>query len=624
MKYAGIEEITQGDIKLFLDTCSMLHSKYVDMIQVLLPHLAKGNNKIYIPYSCYKELLDKANQKTDLELRGKAKLALAEISKGVKLMYFELIGSVDDQKFADHVFLSSFTKYRTKHSLALITEDGGLRKDIQSLNASASVKGKEILITNVDSVIKSAYTKKKAFEIKTEITRISPKELLPVSIVPSTYSIVYTKEGAEVLLGESLGCGKEGVLYRTNACRSEKDLVAKIYKKEELTRQKKEKILTILSSGVEIEGVCFPTDALYDSEKNFVGFLMPIAQGVKLELSIFRGERGFMRHFPNWGRLDLVNLGITILTTIKEIQKQGALLGDINGSNIMVKSPTEVFFVDTDSYQINEFPCPVCTPAFTAPEILGKEFRSFLRTMGNEQFAVATLIFKILFLGLDPYAHKDGGSPAANIESGNFSFPFGGKSNKKIPSGDWKYYWSHLPKELKRLFYTTFKKGECHYQEDQRPKTNSWIRLMTQYRKDLESGKIEAFDAESIKLFPKRYKRDANSTYVTCKLCKKDTPEQFTRNGYCHECLSVNIGGTCTKCGSAIEYTNHHKYLMRKPEPKFCNKCGNEIVEIRECKDCHQLFEINQYEYDFYQQKRLEVPCRCKSCRKSKTSTSSD
>lgn len=99
-----------------------------------------------------------------------------------------------------------------------------------------------------------------------------------------------------------------------------------------------------------------------------------------------------------------MTLCITILKKLKYLHDRNVILGDINPNNILVVSPTEVYFVDTDSYQIEGFPCPVGTINFTAPEIQRKDFSTFLRTIGNERFAVATLLFMIMLPGKPPYS----------------------------------------------------------------------------------------------------------------------------------------------------------------------------------------------------------------------------
>lgn len=164
-----------------------------------------------------------------------------------------------------------------------------------------------------------------------------------------------------------------------------------------------------------------------------MGYLMPKADGKKLDASVFRGERGMERCFASWTRQDLVSLSICILSIIKKIHESGILIGDINGSNILVKSPTEVYFVDTDSFQINDYPCPVGTAEFTAPEIQGKNYNSFLRTIGNENFAVAVLLFRLMMFGLNPYAQQDGAGIEHNIRTGDFSFPYKEKVITKYP-----------------------------------------------------------------------------------------------------------------------------------------------------------------------------------------------
>ena len=52
---------------------------------------------------------------------------------------------------------------------------------------------------------------------------------------------------------------------------------------------------------------------------------------------------------------------------------------------------TTVYLVDTDSYQVETYPCPVYMPPFLHPELVGQDLRSLLRTMKHEHFAVATL-----------------------------------------------------------------------------------------------------------------------------------------------------------------------------------------------------------------------------------------
>ena len=43
------------------------------------------------------------------------------------------------------------------------------------------------------------------------------------------------------------------------------------------------------------------------------------------------------------------------------------------------------------------------------------------------------------------------------------------------------------------------------------------------------------------------------------------------------------------------------------------------MVKIRICKECGRCFEISKGERDFFLNKKLQLPKRCKPCRKIKS-----
>ena len=350
------------------------------------------------------------------------------------------------------------------------------------------------------------------FHFCTQLTTIPDKEV-SVSDLPIEGDFVYQGR-TPIRLTERIGDGGEGTVYKTN---KNENVVAKIYSNKKLTSHKQSKIEMIIAAGLSIDGVCFPTARLYNSKGVFVGYLMPKAEGEKLGTSVFRGEKGMKRFFGSWKRSDLVTLAITILSTIKKIHDLGILIGDINGLNILVKSPTEVYFVDTDSFQIYEYPCPVGTLDFTAPEIQGKDYKYFLRSVGNENFAIAVLLFKLLMFGESPYAQQGGSGIAHNISTGNFSFPLKGKGNNKMPKGDWICFWSHLPDKLQEIFYRTFRKGETMYDERVRPGVEVWLKELTIYLRQLNDGTLKKIDVDSVKLFPKTVFNPNKPKYISFK-----------------------------------------------------------------------------------------------------------
>ncbi|MGP1457696.1 MAG: CFI-box-CTERM domain-containing protein [Treponema sp.] len=376
----------------------------------------------------------------------------------------------------------------------------------------------------------------------------------------------------------------------------------------------------MLTKRINYKGICYPIAALYNRDKQFIGYLMPRAVGKELQKSIFIKPL-LLKIFPTWQKRDTVELCLTILDKIKYLHDRNIILGDINPLNIMVKSPKEVYFVDTDSYQIEDFPCPVGTINYPAPEIQGKQYSEFLRTMGNENFAVATLLFMIMLPGKPPYSQQGGENPINNIKNMDFSYPFGDNSNKKTPDGPWRYIWSHLTYDLKEAFYTTFRKGEEHSTENTRLAVEQWIALFKYYQYLLDSGKFGEQDKMSEAIFPTRHKKNSNINYITCRLCQEEMPEEQCRNGICQACLNDGEEYKCKKCGEKLKFTNYHKYIKKTQKYDYCKNCfETELNRISyfTCVDCGKNFSLSQKEINFYSSKGYELPKRCKVCRDAK------
>ena len=120
---------------------------------------------------------------------------------------------------------------------------------------------------------------------------------------------------------------------------------------------------------------------------------MPKASGYDLATSIFQPQL-FKQKFEKWSRIELTQFVINLFEAIQYLHDNNVLIGDINPNNIVVKDYDEFYILDTDSFQIDEFPCPVGTVAFTAPEIQNRDFGTFLRTKSHEYFSLATLLFE--------------------------------------------------------------------------------------------------------------------------------------------------------------------------------------------------------------------------------------
>lgn len=329
----------------------------------------------------------------------------------------------------------------------------------------------------------------------------------------------------QVELTKKIGEGGEGSVFETNLG-ANSDYVAKIYARSKLVDTKIEKLKLMLTKSIKLPGVCFPVALIKNEQNECVGFLMPRAEGVELGKSVFMPKL-LQQKFPSWTRRDTIQLCITILDKIKYLNDRGVILGDINGQNILIVSPTEVYFVDCDSYQIGKYPCPAGTAHFTPPEAQGKDYNTFLRTQAMENFAIATLLFMIMLPGKAPYAVVGGADPAENIRNGTFAY----ESNdiSRIPPGKWGYIWSHMSFNTRRAFVETFRKGGECFTPEKRMDAGQWLKVFIAYQHGIDH--MLDRDPMAMDIFPTRPKMRE------CKSCgKMYVPDPNRYKPVCPEC----------------------------------------------------------------------------------------
>ncbi len=603
-----LEQFVSGETKIFIDTCSMLEDSFPLFVEHVIPLLVKHNNHIIVPLSVTRELVHHLENPNKPELREPAIRAL-QILNRFRNTYFRILGCESDS-FPDNLFLDLYIQFRQKYHMVFITQDKGLAVDILNNNDSNSVRanaavvkritpqgylnnmqvvcenGKWIVPNRKTVSVGNVFTQQSAGAFRTcERPTNMLDEIIPLTEVPGEFDVVYamnpkTEQYAELELGQLIASGGEGSVYETNT-----KFVAKIYKEDKVTTRRKEKVMLMTKKELEYGGISFPVIPLFNSHSEFVGYLMKKAVGEELRTNVFCPIPRFREKHPDWKREDLVQLCITILKKIDYLHSKNIIMGDINPGNILVKSPKEVFFVDTDSYQIEDLPCPVGQCNYTAPEIQGKEYSSFLRTMGNENFAIATLLFQILHPGKLPYSHAGGGKQNENILEMNFPYCLGENGNKNEPGGQWKFMWSHLTYAVKEAFYNTFQKGGRYTAEDKRLSASDWIKILSSYHYLLREGKLAENDPMSESIFPTRWKAGRDAHWAVCK-----------------------------HCGEKFPYYDLKKGRSITP-PAYCFECRQIICEWVVCEDCGEEFPIYLPEYDFYKEKKYELPKRCLSCR---------
>ena len=309
-----------------------------------------------------------------------------------------------------------------------------------------------------------------------------------ITKIPGRGDTVKDAKGKTRTLVNELGRGGEGKSYETDD-----HLVCKIYHSNRLKQSTIDKIKLMTSREVRHPALCWPISLVCNSHNETVGYLMPRASGRELQRVVFIPPL-FQKTFPCWTRLHLVKITSTILDAVNYLHSLNVLLGDINARNILVKSEFRVFFVDCDSYQVEDFSCSMAMPPYLAPELHNKDLKFTLRTLEQEYFAIATLVFMLLHPGKPPYSHRGGEDPSKNVRKQHFPYPLGDRPGSRVPAGQWGFSWSHLPRYMKEAFHQVF--GPETRSSD-RLSVDDWQNLLRRYQHDLEKGYV------SQEIFPK-------------------------------------------------------------------------------------------------------------------------
>lgn len=421
-------------------------------------------------------------------------------------------------------------------------------------------------------------------------------------------------------LGALLGEGGEGSVYE-----GPDNMVVKVFDKDHITQHRKSKIELLVSSGLQAKGLCVPSALLHNVEGEFVGYVMPKASGREAR-TIFN-IRKLEKDFPSWKKSDLVDICISFLEQVQLLHSMNVVLGDINPKNLMIDDRKNVFIIDADSWQVEGYPCPVGTPMYTSPAMLGKTYAEDLRTMQDELFAVATMLFQIVMTGQFPYMRTGtDGDMVQLIKEGNFAFQYENRNNKDQPDGDWKFIWSHIHKPVKDLFWHTFHKEGRRYTK--RPTAAEWLEAFKAYKAYLGNKRLN-FDPMSNDVRPIRNKAFRPDTPIQdCTNCGRkhaiagiwnDDEAEYFIPRHCNKCRDAQPSRTAASRPAAIR--------AAKPVTAACKDCGksfaraqltygrcpacttraNSLDASRLCSDCRQPF-ITYDHIGWFQTRLLDVP----------------
>ena len=283
-------------------------------------------------------------------------------------------------------------------------------------------------------------------------------------------------------------CGGEGSIFLVQGNSS---IAAKVYSHGNAPKEKLYQMLK-MPLAQKSDYIAWPQDILFNQTGTPAGFIMKRFSYTK-SLAEMLSDTSFQ-----WKKR--ICVAANLCDVVHEIHQVGQCIGDMNPSNFGVDTRNgHVCAFDADSFHLHDthgqwYPCVVGIADYWPPElqrltINGAELRSLppARTFSqsSDQFALAVLIFQLLFSGYHPFA-------ARRLETVRSSYVMNRRSvyilNRQspwfstgakgtgIPKGAPDL--SIVPDYIKKLFYQAF-------MEDHRPQANTWhqalIRLLGEH-----------------------------------------------------------------------------------------------------------------------------------------------
>lgn len=293
--------------------------------------------------------------------------------------------------------------------------------------------------------------------------------------------------------------GGEGELYAVTAPKAYMDFVVKIYhapKRDAAHRAKLEYLLSHPPAARHTASydLVWPV-ATVAAQGQFVGYLMPRAEGQKLEvlcaLQLPRGLGEDWQHFARDHRDHLqarIGVGAALSAALQALHAMHRyVLVDIKPDNILVQSDGRIAIVDMDSMQVADATgayhlARVATPEYAPPEYFqGTRPMEVTIFESWDRYSLAVILYKVL-CGIHPFAGT-AHTPFDQYVNLQDKILHGLFVHAPIPEVGMRVVppphriFHELPASLQQLWVRAFNYG--HQQPDERPTAQEWSWQLT-------------------------------------------------------------------------------------------------------------------------------------------------
>lgn len=175
--------------------------------------------------------------------------------------------------------------------------------------------------------------------------------------------------------------GGEGIIYEYQ------NKILKIYRKDIVNiSEKKEKVEKLIKKRLP-SNVIKPLEMVFNLKGDFIGYTMNKVEGE--DFSTLSKKKHVKVN--NISTKDIIKMLQDIKNTLIELHKNGIVIGDLNDGNILYDKNFNIYFIDTDSWSIDDIRCTVAMDLFKDPFLKSNFF-----TNETDAYAFAVLAFKSL------------------------------------------------------------------------------------------------------------------------------------------------------------------------------------------------------------------------------------
>lgn len=208
---------------------------------------------------------------------------------------------------------------------------------------------------------------------------------------------VYRESGERIVLdtNDAIGTGGEGSVFPDP---TDPRNVIKIY--ESPTKAHERKLKAFLAKNFILpRNVAAPRSLIFNKSQDVVGYTMPLIKGAKAFRDLSNKNFRVRQKINN---KMVVALHLNDAKVLEEIHGQRIVIGDRNDQNVLFSGTTS-HYIDFDSVQFDNWPCPVATENYLDPKLYGIDLSLhpvFLPE--NDWYSYAVMLFRSLLL-VHPY-----------------------------------------------------------------------------------------------------------------------------------------------------------------------------------------------------------------------------